>query len=56
MLEPADDYHLLRLLEYLPAIVDGNTDDFLGLREVKLQAQVVPFLLWLLVTLLPALI
>ena len=53
VLEPADDDHLLGLLEDLPAIVHGNTDDLLGLREVEVQAQVVPFLLRLLVALLP---
>ena len=53
VLEPADDLHLLRLPEDLPAIVDGNSYDLLGLREVEVQAQVVPFLLRLFITLLP---
>ena len=53
VLEPADDLHLLRLLEGLPAIVHGNTNELLGLREVEVQPLVEPFLLHLFITLLP---
>ena len=45
VLEPADDLHLLRLLEGLSAIVHGYTNELLGLREVEVQPQVRPFLL-----------
>ena len=45
VLEPADDLHLLRHLEGLPAIVHGNTNELFGLREVEVQPQVEPFLL-----------
>ena len=42
MLEPARDLRLLRLGEGLEAIVDGNDKDLVCLREVELEAQVVP--------------
>jgi hypothetical protein len=56
VLESADDLHLLRLLEGLPAIVHGNTNELLGLREVEVQPQVEPFLLNLFIALLPVFI
>ena len=52
VLEPADDLHLLRLLEGLPAIVHGNTNELLSFREVEVQPQVEPFLLHLFIVLL----
>ena len=42
VLEPARDLHLLRLDEGLPAIVDGDDEDLACLREVEVEAQVVP--------------